>query len=91
MTHHLTSPARLIDVTPPSVTAPRLPAAVVSRRHAWAARIRPWHLRHRWEVTGGDDAHQLAFTCAVCARTRRSAGQGLVRVPTSDAELRRMR
>ena len=67
----------------PDVAAPPVPAAETRRRR---------HLRHRWEITGGDDGRHLISTCQVCGRTRSLAGATSDgRVLDYSAELRRLR
>lgn len=66
------------------VPAPPVPEAGGTRRRR--------HLRHRWEITGGDDGRHLISTCQVCGGTRSLAGA--VRdgqVLDYSVELRRMR
>ena len=79
--------------TPLSIplSTPRARSPFEALRRLRALSLRRWHLRHRWEITGGDDAHQLAFSCTACGRTRRSFHRAAVPTPAPDVELRRMR
>lgn len=50
------------------------------------------HLRHRWEITGGDDGQHLISTCQVCGRTKSMAAPARNHgVVDYAAELRRLR
>ena len=73
------------------ISTPRARSPFEALRRVRALHPRRWHLRHRWEITGGDDAHQLAFSCTACGRTRRSLQRAAVPTPAPDVELRRMR
>jgi len=83
--------SRLVPSQRPAAPAERLPQ-VTTPEPAVPAPQRKRHLRHRWEITGGDDGRHLVSTCQVCGRTRslaratRDAG-----VLDYSVELRRMR
>lgn len=80
-----------VHLTPPAGPAPRTRSHLEVTRRVRLLRPRHWHLRHRWEITAGDDAHQLALSCTRCGRVRRSLQRTAVPIWASDLELRRMR
>lgn len=84
--------SRLVPSQRPATPAERIAEAPIASP-VTAPEPRPRrHLRHRWEITGGDDGRHLTSTCQVCGRTRslaratRDAG-----VLDYSVELRRMR
>lgn len=87
---HLPLPGGTTPLSAPRST-PRVGSLLEALRRVRALRPRRWHIRHRWEITGGDDAHQLAFSCTTCGRTRRSLQRAARPTPAPDVELRRMR
>jgi hypothetical protein len=82
--------SRLVPSQRPATPAERIEAPASSPAVPEPRRRR--HLRHRWELTGGDDGRHLMSTCQVCGRTRslaratRDAG-----VLDYQVEMRRMR